>query len=329
MGDKIDHYRLLGFLHNPDGSFTRLELSPELTATTPISYYAADDSPVLAKDIPINQSNNIWIRVFLPRKIFEESSAQSTKLPLLVYFHGGGFLYQSADFKAYEDFYTTATIETPALLVSVNYRLAPENRLPAAYEDCMYLLNWIKDSRDEWISNFADTSNTSLMGSSAGANIAYQVGLRAASIAEELKPLNIKGLILHQPFFGGIKRTESELRFADDKYFPLLGADLFWDLALPVGADRDHEYCNPMAGVKPDLFDKIRALGWKILITGQKGDPLSDRQIEFFKMLQETGVETVGKFEEGGFHGIETYDPSKRSQLCQLVKELLTSRVAA
>lgn len=327
MDYEIADYRFIGFEPNPDGSFTRLELSPEWTATTPISSYSDGNSPVLAKDITINQPKNLWIRVFLPRKTFQ-SSPQNPKLPLLVYFHGGGFIFQSADYKAYEDLFKTATVETPALIVSVNYRLAPENRLPAAYEDGIEVLNCIKSSADEWITNYSDISNTYLMGSSAGANIAYQVGLRAASIAEDLKPLKIKGLILHQPFFGGINRTESELRLEDDQYLPLMNTDMMWDLALPVGSDRDHEYCNPNVG-KPDRFDQIKSLEWKILVTGQKGDPLSDRQIEFYKMLQEKGVEIVGKFEEGGFHGNESFDPSKRSGLFQLVKELVTSAMAA
>lgn len=328
MDSEITDYGLLGFQPNPDGSFTRPELPPEVTATTPISSYSDGNSPVLAKDITINQPKNLWIRVFLPRKTFESSTQNHPKLPLLVFFHGGGFIFQSADFIAYEDIFTTATVENPALIVSVNYRLAPENRLPAAYDDGVDVLNWIKSSPDEWITNFSDTSNTYLMGHSAGANIAYRVGLRAASIAEDLKPLKIKGLILHQPFFSGINRTESELRLEDDEYLPLMRTDIMWNLALPVGSDRDHEYCNPKVG-KPDRFDQIKALGWKILVTGQKGDPLSDRQMEFYKMLQENGVETVAKFEEGGFHGNESYNLSKRSGLCQLVKEFVTSAMAA
>lgn len=255
--------------------------------------------------------------MFIPREVFESSSPD--KLPLVVYFVGGGFVFRQADLKLYEDYYKTITVDTQSVFVSVNYRLGPEHRLPAAYDDGMEVLDWIKNSPDDWLSKFADTSNTWIMGGSAGANLVYRVALRAASVVETLKPLTIKGLILIQPYFGGIKRTESEIRSKDDKDLPLWVSDIMWDLALPVGADRDHEYCNPMTGVAPDQFDKIKALGWKILVTAQKGDPLSDRDIEFFQTLKEKGVEIVGKFEEGGSHG------SISPELYKVVVDFITS----
>lgn len=305
----------LGFIRNTDGSFTRSELPPEFSQTSTISSYI--DSPVVAKDITINQSNNLWIRVFIPREVFESSSPD--KLPLVVYFIGGGFVFRQADLKLYEDYYKIITVDTRSVFVSVNYRIGPEHRLPAAYDDGMEVLGWIKNSPDDWLSKFADTSNTWIMGGSAGANLVYRVALRAASVVENLKPMTIKGLILIQPFFGGIKRTESEIRSKDDKDLPLWVSDIMWDLALPVGADRDHEYCNPMTGVTPDQFDKIKALGWKFLVTAQKGDPLSDRDIEFFQMLKEKGVEIVGKFQEGGSHGYNS------PELYKVVVDFITS----
>ena len=81
--------------------------------------------------------------------------------------------------------------------------------------------------------------------------------------------MKIKGLILHHPFFGGSKRTESELRLLNTLVLPLCSTDLMWKLALPIGVDRDHEYCNPTVG---GGFDQIRELGWWVMLIGCDGD---------------------------------------------------------
>lgn len=211
-----------------------------------------------------------------------------------------------------------------AVVASVEYRLAPEHRLPAAYDDTMDALYWIAASEDEWLREFADITNCFLMGTSAGGNIVYHAGLRAAAEADDLLPLKIRGLVLHQPGFGGSKRTGSELRLADDRILPEFVLDVLWKLPLPIGADRDHEYCNPMVGIESAALEKMKFLGWKVMVTGCDGDPLIDRQMEFAKMLEKKGVEVVGRFDEGGCHGLEILDPTKTTPLFAGLKEFTT-----
>ncbi|CDP13015.1 unnamed protein product [Coffea canephora] len=336
MADKItefppgnpqtDPYGFLGFVRNPDGSVARILDMPK----TPVSSF--DKSPVLlVKDIPVNPSKNTFVRIFLPRKAIE--SSPGTKLPLLIFIHGGGFVICSAATPYFESLYNSFTVDIPVVMVSIEYRLAPEHRLPAAYEDCMEVMQWIKSPQDEWLTKYADLSNSFLMGSSAGGNIAYHVGLSASSCVDDLKPLEIKGLILHQPFFGGTKRTESELRADNDKILPPCVTDVMWELSLPVGVDRNHEFyhgfCNPVLSIKPGQFDHIKDLGWKILVTGYDGDPLFDRQVELVKMLEDEGVPLAAKFAQGGYHGIDGFEPPKLKVLCQVVKEFMISFVTA
>ncbi|CAI9767637.1 unnamed protein product [Fraxinus pennsylvanica] len=314
----VDPYGYLGMARNPDGSVTRIV---EIFPTTPACSNPSDSNPVLTKDIPVNESNKTWVRIFLPRKAFDSDPA--VKLPVIFYYHGGGLILLSADSTMFHEFCSKVAIEIPAVIVSTEYRLAPEHLLPAAYDDCMEALQWIKPTSDEWLTKYADFSKCYLMGSSAGGTIAYHIGLRA--VRDDLNPVKIIGLILHQPFFGGVKRTQSELRLVNDKVLPPCVTDIMWELALPTGVDRDHEYCNPMVGIKSDVLEQIKDLGWKILITGFDGDPLIDRQIELAKVLKEKGLRVIDEFSEGGFHGYGIRDFSEANKLFGVLKNFITS----
>ncbi|GAY32930.1 hypothetical protein CUMW_288100, partial [Citrus unshiu] len=173
----------------------------------------------------------------------------------------------------------------PAVIVSVDYRLAPEHRLPAAYYDALEVLHWIKTTQEHWLIQYADLSSCFIMGDSGGGNVAYHAALLAAAQVDDLLPLKIRGLILLKPFFGGVKRTESELRLANQPILPPSSTDLLWQLALPIGADRDHEYCNPTARGGSKVLDQFRLLGWRVMVTWGSEDTLFDRQVDRAKMM--------------------------------------------
>ncbi|CAL5404922.1 unnamed protein product [Camellia sinensis] len=236
-------------------------------------------------------------------------------LPVIVYFHGSGFVFTSAASTINHDFCVKLAADLSA--VSVDYRLAPEHRLPAAYDDAVETLQWLKTTQERWLTQFCDFSCCFLMGTSAGANIAYHAGLRATQVIDDLRPLKIKGLILHHPFFGGSEQVRSELGLIKDPFLTLSGTDFMWELSLPIGSDRDHEYCNPTVGSGSSQLQQIRLAGWQVLVTGCNDDPLIDRQMEFANMLKEKGLRTVTHFGEG-HHGIELFVESKAKDLGQL-----------
>ncbi|KAJ9128660.1 hypothetical protein P3X46_030643 [Hevea brasiliensis] len=311
---RVNPYQYLQIVVNPDGTITR---DPNRYSNSSPS---VDSTPVLSQDISINQSKNTWIRVFLP-----DSSFTCSKLPLIVYFHGGGFINCSAASTIFHDFCSNMAVDIPAIVVSSNYRLAPENRLPAAYDDAEEVFQWIKNSQLDWLREHADYNRCFIMGSSAGANIAYHAGFRVGGEVGSLEPLKIKGLILHHPFIGGTQRTESELRLVNDLHLPLSVSDLMWDLSLPIGVDRDHEYCNPTANGGSKLWENMRLLGWRVLVTGCDGDPTIDRQMELVEMLRATNVGIASHFSEGGYHVVELKEPSKFKTLVLVLKEFMFS----
>uniref|UniRef100_A0A5B6ZBX7 Putative carboxylesterase 18 n=1 Tax=Davidia involucrata TaxID=16924 RepID=A0A5B6ZBX7_DAVIN len=82
---------------------------------------------VTSSDVTVDASRNLWFRLYAP--------AGDSRLPLIVYFHGGGFAFCTADSKGYHDFCRRLAGELPAVVVSVNYRLSPEHRCPSQYDD--------------------------------------------------------------------------------------------------------------------------------------------------------------------------------------------------
>ncbi|KAJ4716951.1 Alpha/beta hydrolase-3, partial [Melia azedarach] len=201
---------------NSNMSDEQIPTKPNADMNFPITGATADPDEhtvALSKDVTLNQINNTWVRIFLPRETVDSSSSScSNKLPLIVYFHGGGFTVLSPATKMNHEFCSELSAQLSCVIISVAYRLAPDHRLPAAYDDAMEALHWIKTTQEEWLQKYADFSSSFMLGDSAGGNIAYHAGLRAACEVHNLLPLNIRGLILFKPFFGGVKRTESELR---------------------------------------------------------------------------------------------------------------------
>lgn len=85
-----------------------------------------------SKDVIIDKSKPITERLFLPG-----IGSSDHKLPVIVYFHGGGFCLGSTTGVGYHNFLGDLCIASQSIVLSVDYRRAPENRLPIAYE------NWL------------------------------------------------------------------------------------------------------------------------------------------------------------------------------------------
>ncbi|KAF2315370.1 hypothetical protein GH714_038960 [Hevea brasiliensis] len=210
---------------------------------------------------------------------------------------------------------------------SLSFIGSPLSRLPGQYEDAEDSLRWLKQQvldpdGDQWIKDYADLSRCFLSGSGNGGNIVYNLGLRAVDM--DLDPINIVGLIMNQPMFGGKQRTGSELKFATDQLIPLPVLDLAWELALPKGTDRDHRYCNPM--LEGPHQEKIKYLP-PCLVLGFGMDPLVDRQQQFVQMLLNHGVKVDAQFDEVGFHRIEIVDARRRVGLITNIKQFMNSQL--
>lgn len=317
---KFDPYEHLKVALNDDGSLTRYIHLPCTSATGETEAFKGQ---AVSKDVTLDEKKKTWMRIFRPAKI-PSNDKSIAKLPIIFYFRAGGWILYSIANAMIHDSCNHLCSEAPAIVVAVEYRLAPENRLPAQYDDAMDAVAWVRDQAlapngDKWLKSYGDLSRCYLYGVSCGANVAYNAALR--SLEHNLKPLNIAGVILNQPLFGGKKRTKSEMKLAADEYFPLPVIDLQWEMALPRGADRDHRFCNPM--VDEAVKEKLKKLAGRVLVIGFGGDPLIDRQQEFVQMLMMRGVSVEARFDDVGFHGIDMVDSRRASAILNFVKDFV------
>uniref|UniRef100_A0A8R7P920 Alpha/beta hydrolase fold-3 domain-containing protein n=1 Tax=Triticum urartu TaxID=4572 RepID=A0A8R7P920_TRIUA len=98
-----------------------------------------------------------------------------------MYVHGRSFCTESAFCRTYHNYARSLAARAGALIVSVEYRLAPEHTVPMAYDDAWAALQWVASLSDPWLSYLADPGRTFLAGDSAGGNIVYNTAVRAAT----------------------------------------------------------------------------------------------------------------------------------------------------
>ena len=238
------------------------------------------------RDVVVDASKPITARIFVPSDFDRESQ---TQLPLVVYFHGGGFCFCSTTWSSYHIFLGGLCARSRCIVFSVDYRLAPEHRLPVPYDDCCAALDWLvahaKVGGDVWLQK-ADVSRVFLSGESAGGNIVHHLALRL--LQEPLGLLSVRGLLIIHPFFGGVERMEEEK--ADEMKDHMHATDTLWRLSLPVGADRDHSFSNfANAEVPENLWREFP----KVVIFVAGKDFVKPRGVAYGAFLESKGAKEV------------------------------------
>ncbi|KAI5650549.1 hypothetical protein M9H77_36554 [Catharanthus roseus] len=286
-----------------DGTVKRLFGSPFVPPSP-------EDSPtgVSSKDVQI--SSNVSARLYLPK--IPDGSVE--KLPILIYFHGGGFCTESAFSLFFHRFLNLLVAESKVIAVSVEYRRPPEHLLPAAYEDSWAALNWVADKKDPWLLNHGDSKKFYLGGDSAGGNIVHNILIRAGD--EKLpSDLKIEGSFMTFPLFWGSKFEKSTER--NDRSL----AYKSWVLSYPSAPDGiDNPMINPLAD-KTGL-SKMGCSKLFVCVGDSKNDELReicDLYVEELKKLDGFSVD-LGVV-EGEFPCFHIFDPSSEKAQ-NLIKRL-------
>ncbi|TVU21776.1 hypothetical protein EJB05_31437, partial [Eragrostis curvula] len=241
------------------------------------------------RDIVYDATRGLKVRVYRPSVAADEGG----KIPVLVYFHGGGYCLGSYNKPGLCDmFLQRITADLPAIVLSVQYRLAPEHRLPAAIEDGATFLSWLSRQAtlgadtEPWLAESADFARTFVSGGSAGANLAHHVVAQASSGQIVLDAVRIAGYVLLSPFFGSIERTATELKPPVGVSLTVEMSDQLWRLALPAGATRDHPLTNPFGPDSPAL--EPLALP-PVLVVASEPDVLLGHVLRYVTRLKEVG----------------------------------------
>ena len=223
---------------------------------------------------------SIPVRVYRPR--------DEAKLPIVVYYHGGGFTW--GDLDTHDGLCRKLSNRSGAIVVSVAYRLAPEHVFPAAVEDAYAALEWVARNGAEI---YGDPSRIAVAGDSAGGNLAAVTALKS-------RDRNGPKIVLQVLYYPGMNmadlRTKSMEDFAEG-YF-LTRAQIRFNQAqyVPVAADRSLPYASPL--LAPDH----RGLPPALIITAGF-DPLRDSGEAYARKLADAGVPARLSRYEGVIHG--------------------------
>lgn len=287
-----------------DGSVDRLVESP-IVPPSPHD----PETGVSSKDISISLNPPISARLFLP------PNHPHHKLPILVYFHGGGFCFESAFSADHYRFLNSLVSQTKVLAVSVEYRLAPENPLPIAYEDCWFALQWFASHHDHdqadhddndqnmirepWLTDDGDFERVFLGGDSAGANIVHNIAMRAGK--EPLKSgVTISKAFLTHPYFWGSDDQQSSSDHRpncadndhdhDQDHHRRLGKSiphLMWEFVYPSAPGGvDNQMINPVGPEAPSLA----GLGCRrMLVSVAEKDVLRERGRSYYEAVRRSG----------------------------------------
>jgi acetyl esterase len=222
----------------------------------------------------------------IPLRIYTPVAAGSDALPVLVYFHGGGWVI--GDLETHDALCRTLANESGCKVVAVDYRLAPEHVFPAAVDDCYAALKWI-EANGGGIG--IDVTRIAVAGDSAGGNLAAVV----SQIAKAEKGPDITFQLLIYPVTDTNVDTASYKANAEGYFLERDGMIWFFDHYLK-DADRDDPRIAPLKAAS------LAGLPRAYVVTAGF-DPLRDEGRAYAEALKAAGVKTEHVNYDGMIHG--------------------------
>jgi len=259
---------------------------------------------------PARDDHEIPLRIYRPRALPDAR----TDVPVVMWFHGGGWVL--GDLVGYDPICTRLAAEVGCVVVSVDYRLAPEHRAPTAAHDCVDATTWVRASGDVLR---ADTSRMAVAGDSAGGNL-------AAVVAQVLRDHGIR-LRLQALMYPATDLTMSSPSAEEHRNGPRLTTRDMVDF-------REH-YVRPGADLRDPLlsplFGRLEDLPPALVQTADL-DPIRDDGIRYAAALRDAGVSARLTNYLGvphGFVGLPGLTPVGRQQRWELVAELTAALAPA
>ncbi|NYT84139.1 alpha/beta hydrolase [Pollutimonas harenae] len=244
------------------------------------------DSPVLAsvEDGEINGSKSA-----IPFRIYR-AVADSTSVPAVVFFHGGGFVL--GDLDSHDIVCRQICHESACTVIAIDYRLAPEHKFPAAVDDAIDATAWVREHAAELN---IDADRIALAGDSAGANLATVVAIDMKR--KGLQPLALQ--ILFYPVVDQYAEYDSKQRYGSGYLLTRSAINFYADQYFGSEGDKQDWRASPM------LHDDLSGLPEALVITAGF-DPLVDEGEAYALRLSQAGVRTTVRRFPGQVHGFIT-----------------------
>lgn len=209
--------------------------------------------------------------------------------PVVAYFHGGGFVIGSLD--SHDAPCRVLADQADAVVLSVEYRLAPEDPFPAAVEDCYAATEWLAENAADI---GGDGDRLAVAGDSAGGNLAAAVSLAAR---EGDGPVLDHQLLIYPVTDHRNRHYPSREENAAGYFLTAEGMEYFDRHYVPSWAHRPNPYLSPLAA--QDHADLPPAT---VVTCGF--DPLRDEGIAYVEALDDAGVEVTHRHYEDLIHGV-------------------------
>ena len=281
---------LLGFL-NSQPKVPLAELTPEMMrkTTLPLAENVESVFKVLNTEVPIaalddeaGNSGPLAVRIYYP--LAAEGNAST--LPAILFFHGGGFV--ACDLDTHDGMCRAICNASASVVVSVDYRLAPEARFPAAPEDAYRALLWLNQEAGAL---GVDANAISVCGDSAGGNLAAVLCL----LARDRQGPKIQKQILIYPVTSLGCDTESHHKFAEGYFLGREQMQWFWQHYLGDTATAVTPYVDLLAA-------DVSSLPPAVIVTAEY-DPLCDEGKLYADRLKAAGSTVEYRCAAGQIHG--------------------------
>jgi acetyl esterase len=238
------------------------------------SVASAWDDEISSSDIPLK------VRVYTP--------LGDGPWPILIYFHGGGFVAGNLD--SHDSIARNLCAGARYVVVSVDYRLAPEHKFPAAIKDALMALNWAATHASKLN---ADANRIVVGGDSAGGNLAAVTALRNR---DEGGPMLAGQLLIYPVIAHPTLGTRSYSENGEGYLLTRRIMEFFWEHYLNDQSEAQHPHASPLYAA--DLTGLPSAL-----IFTAEFDPLRDEAEQYGRKLRAAGVPTRISRCDGMIHG--------------------------
>ena len=254
-------------------------------------YRTSDDEVEITDEILLTEQGSLRVRLYIPRNGYTGG---------LLWVHGGAFVLGFPEVD--DDICRHLAITHARLVLSPDYRLAPEHHYPAAEQDCQSAFNFLR----EMILDNHPMAPIAIAGASAGGALALETALQAIASGA-----TVERLLLIYPVVDSALKSESMARYESAPIFDGEHARLMWQRYL--GDTNRNSWISPIEHPMLELLPLT-------LVVTTEHDPLRDEGLDLIRSLLSSGVSVQALHFAGSYHAFDRLAP-----MSKMAKELLAT----